>query len=258
VSGAFGPGIMGRGGSRLSGYSPKFSIGAKVVTDVLAVSADGYDRRLGSVTTSNFYIDIDPGKAWIIVFIDRSKVGSDMIVAKFRSQLLDTLRPAGIATELDLGTVSVEESMTGEAVASPSISFSELLSVISMSPSDADFWGRLDDVSLRYVNPDIDNNGVIDLLEGFTPLLDFHNRFQPRVGGDVATMNHIKNEFLPESTTFEYTGTGVVFEITKTRFVTPSSFEYMFTGMGGYSSQSFTDNPMYERYQFDVEGGQPV
>ncbi len=259
VSGTFGAGISGRPGGHISGYQTKLTIGAKVITDVIAVSADGYSRKLGTVTTSNFYIDIDPGKAWIIVFVDRSQVGTNMIVAKFRSQLLDTLRPAGTATGVDLGEISMTSSPTSDAaIASPSISFADLLSAISMSSSDADFWGRLDDVSLRYVNPDVDSNGIMDILEGFTPYLDFHNRFQPRVADAVVTMNAIKNSFLPDSTQFSYTSTGVIFEIAKSRFSAPSSFDYRFADAGGYTNQLYEENLLYERYQFDVEGGQPV
>ena len=100
----------------------------------------------------------------------------------------------------------------------------------------------MDDLCLRYVNPDINNNGVLDVVEGFRDIyLDFHNWFQPRVGGSPVSFADLENVFLPTNAEFTYVNTGVTFEISK----------------DSYYSQSYTENLLYERFQFPIETIQP-
>ncbi len=251
--------------------SSSFTVDGKTVTDVLAVCPSTHEQRLGTISTSNFSIYIEPGKPWVIVFVDSTKVGLDMIVGKFKSGVLDTLRPATTATSTDLGDLSFgEATATESASAECSVDFDTLLTAIGMSSSSAAFFGALDDICLRYINPDIDNNGVMDIKEGLSNIiLDFHNRYQPRVSGSAVDMSYLKNNFLPSDAVFSYTQTGVMFEIDRTQFSVPSSFEFRFSNnatladstvlaANTYKSQSYTDNPMYsERYQFDMETLQP-
>ena len=99
-----------------------------------------------------------------------------------------------------------------------------------MSSGDASFFGELDGVALRYTNPDVNNNGALDVVENLYELrLDFHNRYTPRVSGVVATMSNVENAFLPDNTDFRYDSTGVIFEVAKTAFSAPASFQYQFS-----------------------------
>jgi hypothetical protein len=250
--------------SQVSGFS-SFS-DPKMITDVIAVSPSSHEQRLGTISGTSFSIDIQPGEPWIIVFVDRSRVGLDMIVGKFKSGVLDTIRPSDSGSDANLGTVEFsEETVTSSASAVPSISFDTLLAAIGMDSASAAFFGSMDDICLRYVNPDINNNGVLDVVEGLDDIfLDFHNRFQPRVNQSPVSISNLKNSFLPDSTVFQYTSTGVVFEISRDAFSVPSSYEFKFSNpvnLGNstilardtFHQQSYTDNAFYGRYQMFIE-----
>ncbi len=252
-----------------SGIHSLVTINGKTITDVIAVNTQTHEQRLGTISGTSFSVDITPDVPWIIIFADRNQTGPDMIVAHFQSSVLEALRPSDPGSA-NLGTVSFTDVLSsGNIAASPSISFAELLEAIGMSSGDASFFGELDGVALRYTNPDVNNNGALDVVEDLYELrLDFHNRYTPRVAGVVATMSNVGNAFLPDNTDFRYDSTGVIFEVAKTAFSAPSSFQYQFSAsatlVGGatvpantYQTQSFSDNPLYERYQFDVETIQP-
>lgn len=257
-------------GSFNSIHSSAIVIDGKTVTDVIAICPSNHEQRLGTVGSGNFTIDIDRERPWIIVFVDRSRVGLDMIVGKFRSGVLDTLRPSLGTTSTDLGTIVFDPATsTRSATAECTIGFDALLTAIGMSSATATFFGAMDDISLRYVNPDKNNNGVLDVVEGLTDVrLDFHNRYQPRVSGTPVTLTAIRNAFLPDNTAFNYTQTGVTFEIARSAFSLPSSYEFRFSNTATLADssslsastfypQSYIDNPLYERYQLGIETLQP-
>ena len=80
----------------------------------------------------------------------------------FKSSALDTLVPAA-AGAANLGTVTVDG---GTSKASISTTFADLLSALGLDSATATTIGAIDDVCLRYVNPDIDGDGTIVAVDG--------------------------------------------------------------------------------------------
>jgi len=181
------------------------------VTHVMAVNPSSQDlhRTLAPVgTDGSFSIDLEPGHPWVLVFLDSSQVGSDMICGIFRASELDTLAPAEPGAT-DLGMVTM---MGGHATVG--IAYADLLAALHLSSSAADLLGASDDVCLRYVNPDLDGDGVIDLQQSDHNFsLDFHVQFAMRSADPSssvgATIADIAAGFLPDDTAILYGGVGV-------------------------------------------------
>ncbi len=147
------------------------------ITHVMAVNpaAANPTRYLQPVAADgSFAIGVDLNVPWVIVLVDSHQVGKDMIAGIFRSSAfgLDSIA-ATRAGSLELGDVTVDDAGT----ASTPISSSTLLTALGLSEATATLLGEMDDISLRYVNPDIDGNGKIDLEEDVRYTLDFHLRY---------------------------------------------------------------------------------
>lgn len=184
----------------------------KTVTHVMAVNPSSQDpRRVLAVVApdGSFKVDLDPGHPWALVFVDNSRTGSDMIAGVFRASQLDTLAPM-MPGSADLGMVEV-----AHGTATGGIAYADLLTALHLTSDGADYLGARDDVCLRYVNPDIDGDGQIDLLQmGHDFQLDFHVQFGMRIGDGTnpiinATVADIADGFLLDSTTIAYGGIGI-------------------------------------------------
>jgi hypothetical protein len=181
------------------------------VSHVMAVNPSSQDlhRTLAPVgTDGSFAVDLEPGHPWVLVFLDSSQVGSDMICGIFRASELDTLAPADPGST-DLGMVTMTD---GHATAG--IAYADLLTALHLSSDAADLLGASDDVCLRYVNPDIDGDGMIDLEQSdHNFLLDFHVQFAMRSADPSssagATIADIAAGFLPDDTAILYGGVGI-------------------------------------------------
>ena len=180
----------------------------KHVSHVMAVtpSSQNPKRVVAEVDGAGaFSLDLDPSRLWVLVFVDASQVGSDMIAGVFRSEGLDTMAPLHTGS-VDLGAVST----TGDGAATASLSYTDLLAALGLDAASALFLGSIDDMCLRYVNPDIDGDGVIDALQPNPPsyLLDFHVQFALRTDRSVA-IDDMFDAFLPDTVTLNYGGTGI-------------------------------------------------
>jgi hypothetical protein len=171
---------------------------ARTVSHVMAVNPESanLERSVAPVDASGrFSLDLVPGKPYVLVFIDSSAVGADMVVAIFKDANLDTIAPQN-AGHADLGMVD-----TSGATARPSIAYDTLIAQLGLSPAGAEFLGSVDDMSLRYANPDIDADGVIDAQQpGHEFQIDFHLRSNMRKGpaGPLLTMADITDRFFAE------------------------------------------------------------
>lgn len=198
------------------------------VSHVIAVDTESGKVAYAEVKTDGtFELGIGKEHPWVISYVDDSKSGSDMIVSSFASDSLDTLSPGKDTTKVELGAVDVSA-----AKATMGLSATDLLTSIGMSAGAAATMGSLDDVSLRYSNPDIDNNGKIDVVEGKFYGIDFHNRFTAHNGtGGQYSIQDMKNAFYPDDTKFTYTGTGIFPQIPKDDFggTDPTSYEWSFS-----------------------------
>jgi len=189
-------------------------LASKTVTHVMAVNPSSQNRaRVVSPvgTDGTFTLALEAGHPWVLVFVDSSRVGADMIAGIFSASTLDTIAPTMPGTA-DLGMVEVMPDGTATA----GIAYDDLLVALHLSRSDAELLGASDDICLRYVNPDIDGDGVIDQLQpGHDFLLDFHVHFGLRTGspigpsGGSATIDDIFGNFLPTDTALNYGGVGI-------------------------------------------------
>ncbi len=229
---------------------------------------------------------------WTVTYVDSTKTGKDMIVSRFAANTLDTLSPvSGTNSRLRLGNVT--PALDGAAATD--ISYTDILSGIGMSEATATTFGAIDDISLRYINPDIDNDGILDMpvldLEGNMTgnqkkfILDFHNRFTFSSPSDnQITPVDLKNRFPDEAAggianlTLTYNGTGIIPELEKAEFTAaPTEYTWTFSeavdlGTSNHCNEApsstslaantactkpYTVNPDYERYQLGLEVALP-
>jgi hypothetical protein len=172
--------------------------GARVITHVMAVNPESAsaDRVLTEVgADGSFSLALTLGKPYVLVFIDSTAVGADMAVGMFRAGTLDTVSPQ-LAGHLDFGDIMVEPSVQTAAIG---ISYDDLLIGLGLSPSAAAYLGSVDDLSLRYANPDIDGDGKIDMEQDRQYGLDFHVRANLRRAGHNITIADLTDQLLADS-----------------------------------------------------------
>ena len=169
----------------------------RAITHVMAVDPESAspNRVLAPVTADgHFALEVNFGHPYVLVFVDGHAVGTEMVVAVFRARTLDTLTP------LSQGDINLGEVTAKDGAATTSVPYDDLLAQMGLSAAGAEYLGAIDDLSLRYANPDIDGDGVIDLQqEGHSFQLDFHLRAQMHAGeaGEVARVSDITDQFLP-------------------------------------------------------------
>lgn len=183
-------------------------LAGRTATHVVAMNTKTYQSTAAEIDpeTGAFTIDVEKQSPVIISYVDSTAIGAEMLVGRFASGTLDALSADEGARELDMGEVSADE----EESAARQSSHEDILAALGMTPETAETLGKLDDVSQRYINPDIDANGVIDALEGKSFGLDFHNRFYVNTENGTLTMKDLANNFPPNDVSFEYRGSGII------------------------------------------------
>ena len=185
-------------------------ISASPIRTIAAIAADG-----------SFTLEVTPGQPYVFVFVDATAVGADMAVAMFRSGTLDTVSPQ-LAGHLDMGSVTIDPTTQ---TATPGTDYDTVIADLGLDPAAAEYLGSVDDLSLRYANPDIDGDGMIDLVEGHQFGIDFHVRSNMRRGaatGANFTVDDMTDQFFPEA------GSDVaipVFNLTSTYALYPSAMD---------------------------------
>src|SRR5262245_61669545 len=127
----------------------------------MAVNPEGANptRVVSPSDGTNFQLDVKGSRGRGLVFLDSGRTGPAMITGIVKANTLDSLAPLKAEGEANLGTMTIASGS-----ASMSISYDALLAALNLTSAGADFLGAIDDMSLRYANPDIDGNGVIDEL----------------------------------------------------------------------------------------------
>jgi hypothetical protein len=193
--------ISGRVAARAARARDAAAPGARTITHVMAVDPESASphRSLAAVgADGSFELTLEVGRPYVLVFVDDTAVGADMAVAVFRAGTLDTLSPQ-LAGHLALGDVTVDPTTQTAEVG---IAYDDLLAQLGLSAAAAEYLGAIDDLSLRYANPDIDGDGEIDARQGRSYALDFHIRANLRIGsgaGRNVTVDDITDQFLAES-----------------------------------------------------------
>lgn len=152
-----------------------------------------------------FSVGLAPNRLWVLVFVDATKVGSDMIVGALHAKGLATLAPSKQA-QVNLGDMTVKDG-----IVEASVPYEDLLSAMGVDEASAQYLSSVDDICLRMVNPDIDGNGRIDALEGRQNdyRLDFHVSFQWR-NERIVSVADIVGAFLPDTVSLEHRSTEIV------------------------------------------------
>lgn len=196
----------GGGGFQISGRVPatsKLRVAGpnRAITHVMAVQPISASpiRTIAEVGADGaFSLAVTPGQPYVFVFVDANAVGADMAVAMFRSGSLDTVSPQQDG-HLDMGMVAIDPTTQA---ATPGTDYATVISELGLDPAAAEYLGSVDDLSLRYANPDIDGDGVIDLLEDHQFGIDFHVRSNMRRGsaaGANFTVADMTDQFYPEA-----------------------------------------------------------
>ncbi|MEO6775772.1 MAG: hypothetical protein ABI467_22620 [Kofleriaceae bacterium] len=162
-------------------------VSASPIRTIAEVGADG-----------SFTLEVTPGQPYVFVFVDSTAVGAEMAVAMFRANTLDTVSPQ-LAGHLDMGDVTIDP---GTQTATAGVSYDDVIAELGLDPAAAEYLGSVDDLSLRYANPDIDGDGQIDLVEGHQFGIDFHVRSNMRRGsaaGANFTVADMTDQFFPTS-----------------------------------------------------------
>jgi hypothetical protein len=202
-------------GSVSASITKDYNLGGTTnVTHVMAVSpVDGSKTVSAVAADGSFNLNVDVSKPWIIVFLDNTKVGTNMIIASYHSADLGlhSLPLMADSTSVSMGDVSIDP--TNKAASEQAGTGGSVLSSIGLSPGDASYWSKVDDVCLRYINPDVDEDGMVDALQTNAFFIqEFHLRFTPMVNSQPTNYTVLKNHFYDELDshyTYMNAGTGI-------------------------------------------------
>lgn len=164
------------------------------VTHVMAIDPEVAATRPSVVAVDRegaFVLHLAAGRPYVLVFVDDSRVGVDMVAGIFRAGTLDALWLGGGA-EVDLERLDLDDA----GAVHSSVEYESLLLLLGLDATAAEYLGSIDDLSLRYANPDIDANGAIDALEGHRYALDIHMRATLRRGAEPVRVRDITNASL--------------------------------------------------------------
>lgn len=168
------------------------------VTHVMAVSPVAGDLRKVIVPTDAqaFALTVETHRPWVLVFVDANQVGAAMVAAVLRADTLDTVFPT-LDGDVDLGAITNGATMP----------MADLEAALGLDHDTGVTIGGIDDLALRYVNPDIDADGVLDIEQGHDARLEIHADYQLVAAGRAATLDDLVAD--PEAITYEHVGTGI-------------------------------------------------
>jgi hypothetical protein len=163
--------VAGFAPSAVNGYRPQ---AAKTVTHVMAVNPQtaSPDTVLSAIgADGTFSLAVKSKSPYVLVFVDSTKIGEEMIAGIFKASTLDSIAGGTSGGSTALGSLSV--GTDGKATG---ISFDDLVTKLGLDKDAALTLGEVDDLSLRNANPDVDGNGLLDKEEGKSFSMDFHIR----------------------------------------------------------------------------------
>lgn len=174
------------------------------------VATAGQERVLATIDAQgSFDLSLAPGMTWAIAFADQRA----SLVATWQANGLDAL-PVAHAGSLDLGDLTIAG---GYAVGATPID--DLASQLGIA-NFADVAAH-DDLALRTATPDIDGDGLIDVVP---PRLDFIADIVPTIGSRTATLDDLVRATPIDGVSLR--GTGIVAGVAATRV----TFEQPFWG----------------------------
>ncbi len=172
-------------------------------------------QKVSFEADGSFKIDLSKGDPWIIAFIDSTQVGPNMIKGILRAEQLNSVVPKSFDSEksVDTGELTIDDS--GNAAVTAAV-YETFIGSLGMTTSEAATLGAMDDLMLRYINPDINGNGVIDIDDPAMPeySLTFWHTYRY---GDATLITNIQNgTALPVDSAISYEGAAPEIRIVKT------------------------------------------
>ncbi len=144
------------------------------VSDYVYAVNTGYaggkeERILAPISGGAFELTMSKSGSWVLVFIDSRQTGSAMIKGIFKAQNLDSIAPisSSAASESELGEVTLDPEQ--QLATLDQANFRDFIGDLGYTEANAEFFGDLDDLMLRHVNPDVDGNGLIDVNDEGMP-----------------------------------------------------------------------------------------
>jgi hypothetical protein len=173
------------------------------VTHVMAVSpiAGDVERVVAATQEGTFTVEVEPGRPWTLVFVDATQTGARMVRGVLRSDTLDTFNPQ-VAGDIDLGKISIDAQDATMAGSSE-----DLDHALGLSRRTLATIGGLDDLAVRYVNPDVDSDGIIDVEQARFAQLEVHAEYQIVARGREASPEDYLSDW--QAVAYEHRGTGV-------------------------------------------------
>ncbi len=201
------------------------------VTHVIATNVETGERVVVDMKSDGqvdgrFEVSVPTGNgAWIITFADASKKGAAMRVGTLQTAGLDAF-PAHVSGSLDFGTVSFSGRY-----AHGTMTWNRLTDALGAAEEWISDLAKKDDLSLRYSNPDIDNDGELDAIQGHAFRLDISGTYRFQSGAREAEIADIINGISQPS--LRYMGTTLQASI-------PNEMN-----MATYSAKVRFDEPFY-------------
>jgi hypothetical protein len=180
------------------------TVQSAAVTHVMAVSAvdeDDVQRVLAPVDGEAFTLELAPARHWVLVFVDARQIGADMVVGTLRAGSLDTFTPRD-AVDVELGPIAFHGR---EALLTDS--HADLEGMLGWSSDTLSLMGEVDDLALRYANPDSDDDGTIDAIQERFASLDVQPRYRMLVGSREAIPADLMHA--PDAIQLEHAGTSI-------------------------------------------------
>ena len=173
------------------------------ITHVMAVSPSGGEiqRILVPTETRSFSVEVPLGHPWTLVLVDANKVGSAMVTGVLRADTLDSFLPS-LAHDIDLGDISLdgrEATMAGSSV--------PLDAALGLQRDTLAILGGVDDLALRYANPDVDSDGLLDLVQAHDARLELHAEYDLTMNGRAATAGDLITR--SAEIRYQHAGTGI-------------------------------------------------
>jgi len=132
---------------------------------------NGDNNRLSPIgADGSFSMELTKGDAWVLLFLDSTQHGPAMIKGIFKADVsgsgisLDTIKTSSDSGDgTDLGSMELDPDTQETNLDTTKLS--GFLSDVGLSTHGAETYGALDDQMLKFINPDIDDDGIIDILE---------------------------------------------------------------------------------------------
>lgn len=152
------------------------------VTHVIATNAETGERIVIDMKSDGeidgaFDVAVPAGGAWIVTFADLTKVGADMRIATLQAGGLDAFKSKTGGT-LDFGTVNISGTY-----AHGSLTWDAVESATGERRATLEQLAKIDNLALRYSNPDVDGDGKLDALQGRNYRIELDGRYAMQTRG---------------------------------------------------------------------------